>query len=138
MGRRLPGQRPGQRRAARICQRGRALTWRADLAAGQAQTECCVLTLRSARQMALLHLKPDPNAICHTRSPRRTLPFVSMLASTYLRRRTGFSNSRVLHAQGYQVVSRHYAAVQLSTALPNTPACGMHLQCWYTPVVYTI
>ena len=48
------------------------------------QTLWGVLTLRSARQMALLHLKPEPKAICHTLSPRRTPAFVSMLASTYL------------------------------------------------------
>ena len=40
-------------------------------------------TLRSARHTALLHLKPLPNAICHTRSPRRTPLPLSMLASTY-------------------------------------------------------
>ena len=45
------------------------------------------MTLRSARQMALLHLNPEPKAICHTLSPRRTPAFVSMLASTYLQAR---------------------------------------------------
>ena len=40
-------------------------------------------TLRSARHTALLHLKPLPNAICHTRSPRRTPLPLSMQASTY-------------------------------------------------------
>jgi hypothetical protein len=29
-----------------------------------------------------LHLKPEPKAICQTRSPRRTPRFVSMFAST--------------------------------------------------------
>lgn len=48
------------------------------------QTLWGVLTLRSARQMALLHLKPEPKAICQTLSPRRTPIFVSILASTYL------------------------------------------------------
>ena len=43
-----------------------------------------VLTLRMARHTALLHLKPDPKAICHTLSPRFTPCFVSMHASTYL------------------------------------------------------
>ena len=37
--------------------------------------------------MALLHLKPEPKAICHTLSPRRTPALVSMLASTYLQAR---------------------------------------------------
>ena len=55
------------------------------------QTLCGVLTLRRARQMALLHLKPEPKAICHTRSPRRTPAFVSMLASTYLRAQRALS-----------------------------------------------
>ncbi len=44
-----------------------------------------VLTLRMARHTALLHLNPEPNAICHTRSPCFTPFFVSMQASTYLR-----------------------------------------------------
>ena len=43
-----------------------------------------VLTLRMARQTALLHLNPEPKAICHTLSPRFTPCFVSMQASTYL------------------------------------------------------
>ena len=55
------------------------------------QTLWGVSTLRRARQMALLHLKPEPKAICHTRSPRRTPAFVSMLASTYLRAQRALS-----------------------------------------------
>lgn len=43
-----------------------------------------VLTFRMARQTALLHLKPEPKAICHTLSPRFTPCFVSMFANTYL------------------------------------------------------
>ena len=53
--------------------------------AGQVHTLWGVLTCRSARQMALLHLKPEPKAICQTRSPRFTPVLVSMLASTYLK-----------------------------------------------------
>ncbi len=41
-----------------------------------------VFTSRTARQTAELHLKPEPKAICQTRSPRRTPRFVSMFAST--------------------------------------------------------
>jgi hypothetical protein len=44
---------------------------------------CGRFTVRSARHTALLHLNPDPNAICHTRSPRRTRSFASMYASSY-------------------------------------------------------
>ena len=51
---------------------------------GQAHTLWGVSTCRRARQMALLHLKPEPKAICQTLSPRFTPIFVSMLASTYL------------------------------------------------------
>ena len=51
---------------------------------GQVHTLWGVLTCRRARQMALLHLKPEPKAICQTLSPRFTPIFVSMLASTYL------------------------------------------------------
>jgi hypothetical protein len=40
-------------------------------------------TVRSARHTALLHLKPEPKAICHTRSPRFTRSFASMYASSY-------------------------------------------------------
>ena len=39
--------------------------------------------LRSARQTALLHLKPLPKAICHTRSLRFTRPWYSEYASSY-------------------------------------------------------
>jgi len=40
-------------------------------------------TVRSARHTALLHLKPEPKAICHTRSPRFTRSLASMYASSY-------------------------------------------------------
>ena len=50
----------------------------------QSQQWCGVWLLRRARQIALLHLKPEPNAICQMRSPWRTPCFVSMFASTYL------------------------------------------------------
>ena len=69
-----------------------------------AHTECCVSMLCSARQMALLHLKPEPNAICHTRSPRRTPPFVSMFASTYLR--------------AHRTLSAHAVCTPMHTAVP--------------------
>ena len=49
------------------------------------QASCFSLLRLQATHTAEQHLKPDPNAICHTRSPRRTFPLVSMLASTYLR-----------------------------------------------------
>lgn len=48
------------------------------------QAGCTSWMLRSARHTALLHLKPDPKAICHTRSPRRTDFLLSMFDSTYL------------------------------------------------------
>jgi len=41
------------------------------------------LTVRSALHTALLHLKPEPKAICHTRSPRCTRPLASEYASSY-------------------------------------------------------
>ena len=41
-------------------------------------------TARRARHTAELHLKPEPKAICQTRSPLRTPRLVSMLDSTYL------------------------------------------------------
>ena len=44
---------------------------------------CGHLMLRRDFHTALLHLKPDPNAICHTRSPLFTRPFASMYASSY-------------------------------------------------------
>ncbi|KVH84540.1 hypothetical protein Ccrd_025451 [Cynara cardunculus var. scolymus] len=37
----------------------------------------------SALHTALLHLKPDPNAICHTRSPFETRPFASAYDNSY-------------------------------------------------------
>ncbi|WVZ21243.1 hypothetical protein V8G54_008565 [Vigna mungo] len=40
---------------------------------------------RMAFQTALLHLKPDPNAICQTRSPLPTRPLASVYASSYQR-----------------------------------------------------
>lgn len=46
------------------------------------------LMARRERHTALLHLKPDPKAICHTRSPRLMLPILSMLPSTYLQEHT--------------------------------------------------
>ena len=39
--------------------------------------------VRRARQMAELHLKPEPNAICHTRSPRLMRSCVSLNESSY-------------------------------------------------------
>ena len=53
-----------------------------------------VLTLRMALQTALLHLKPEPKAICQTRSPRLTPCFVSMHASTYLQSAMGSTKVR--------------------------------------------
>lgn len=41
------------------------------------------LTRRIDRQTTLLHLKPDPKASCHIRSPRLTLSFASRQASSY-------------------------------------------------------
>ncbi len=40
-------------------------------------------SLRKDFQMAVLHLKPEPRAICHTMSPFRTLFLASMYAKTY-------------------------------------------------------
>ena len=46
------------------------------------------MVVRSARQTALLHLKPEPKAICQMRSPRARPFRVSMLDSTYLDKTT--------------------------------------------------
>lgn len=59
------------------------LTAHSDLGRSN-QASCRVLTLRMARQTALLHLKPEPKAICHILSPHFTPCVVSMHASTYL------------------------------------------------------
>jgi hypothetical protein len=53
-------------------------------AGSSAQAGCTSCTLRRARQTALLHLNPEPKAICHTRSPRRTDFILSMFDNTYL------------------------------------------------------
>ena len=44
---------------------------------------CCVRTPRRAHHTALLHLKPLPNASCHTRSPRLT-PCASLCPASFL------------------------------------------------------
>uniref|UniRef100_A0A7C8YPP6 Uncharacterized protein n=1 Tax=Opuntia streptacantha TaxID=393608 RepID=A0A7C8YPP6_OPUST len=41
------------------------------------------LTFLSACQTALLHLNPDPKAICQTRWPFRILPLASVYPSSY-------------------------------------------------------
>uniref|UniRef100_A0A0E0CHF3 Uncharacterized protein n=1 Tax=Oryza meridionalis TaxID=40149 RepID=A0A0E0CHF3_9ORYZ len=75
-------------------------------------------TDRSALHTALLHLNPDPNAICHTLSLLLTLPFASLYASSY-------------HSELLDVVIRdgsichspsdRFFSISSSTALP--PAC---------------
>lgn len=67
-----------------------------EACAGQVHTLWGVSTCRSARQIALLHLKPEPKAICQTLSPRFTPIFVSILASTYLQAHTSKLKHRLL------------------------------------------
>ena len=49
-----------------------------------AHAVCAQALVRSARQTAELHLKPEPKAICHTRSPLRMPVVDSMRARMYL------------------------------------------------------
>ena len=51
--------------------------------AQSAYAACPVVMARRAVHTAELTLKPDPNAICHTRSPRATPSSDSIQANTY-------------------------------------------------------
>lgn len=71
------------------------------------QAGCTSCTWRRARHTALLHLKPEPKAICHTRSPRRTVFSLSMFDSTYLQHDT-----------------EHYPSAH---GVPHTACCLLHM-----------
>nr|AAM08899.1 Hypothetical protein [Oryza sativa Japonica Group]AAP53396.1 hypothetical protein LOC_Os10g22680 [Oryza sativa Japonica Group] len=56
-------------------------------------------TSRSARQTALLHLKPEPKPICQTRWPRRTRPLASA-SITFVRVVTSMPGARAMAGGG--------------------------------------
>ena len=72
-----------------------------------------------ALQTALLHLKPEPKAICQTRSPRLTPCLVSMHASTYL---------QGSHVLSHNALRPYIAATGQDgpTLQPRMRSCQMH------------
>jgi len=101
--------------------RGSILTGKLAISSLHALLHDPASMLFKASHTAVLHLNPDPNAICHTLSPFFTLPFASQYASSYhTELEEVFPNlySVILEGSMCQSSSSRLFCMRSSTALP--------------------